>query len=207
MGGVLATYKPTFTGAAYHDTKRINLRMTSYSYSYTSSSSRSSRSSSCEEDSRSIRATSELSDKLYKSSNTDRYRFQREFYTPEPISRTGHYYPSFSDLRTCFICVFQKNLKIPYNWRYGDWVPPCILPSKALLLLQDTKQIRILQVHHCEETLALPMVLLVKYWSHNRQGTSSRCEVYIIIINIHPVYTALTCICLLTMYIYRKYIK
>merc|ERR1711970_931576 len=92
----MGTYKPTFTGAAYHDTKRYNLRMTSYSYSYTSSSSSSSsRSSSCEEDSRSIRATSELSDKLYKSLNTDRYRFQREFYTPEPISRTGHYYPRY----------------------------------------------------------------------------------------------------------------
>merc|ERR1712215_28968 len=104
----MGTYKPPFEGAAQHDSIRYNLKMTSYSYSFTSSSSRSSRSSLYHEDSRSVRASSELSDKLYNSLNTDRYRFQREFYTPEPISRTGHYYP-----------------------------------SKTILLLQDTKQIRI----------------------------------------------------------------
>merc|ERR1711910_300659 len=126
----MGTYKPTFTGAAYHDTKRINLRMTSYSYSYTSSSSRSSRSSSCEEDSRSIRATSELSDKLYKSLNTDRYRFQREFYTPEPISRTGHYYPRYritGDMETgsphvSYLARPYYCYKIPSRYGYSKFI-------------------------------------------------------------------------------------
>eukprot|EP00092_Neocalanus_flemingeri_P031339 GFUD01034035.1.p1 GENE.GFUD01034035.1~~GFUD01034035.1.p1 ORF type:complete len:120 (+),score=22.55 GFUD01034035.1:45-362(+) len=63
------------------------------SYSYSSSSS--SRSSSSQEDSRSMRATSQLSDRMYDALKVDRNRFQREFFTPEPISRTGNYYPRY----------------------------------------------------------------------------------------------------------------
>merc|ERR1712119_184623 len=66
-----------------------------YTYSYSYSSSSKSSSSSSQDDSRSMRATSELSDRLYDAMNTDRNRFQREFFTPEPISRTGNYYPRY----------------------------------------------------------------------------------------------------------------
>merc|ERR1711884_99680 len=43
--------------------------------------------------SRSKRATSEVSDEFYQAMNTDMGRLAREFYTPEPISLTGNYYP------------------------------------------------------------------------------------------------------------------
>eukprot|EP00092_Neocalanus_flemingeri_P097113 GFUD01123708.1.p1 GENE.GFUD01123708.1~~GFUD01123708.1.p1 ORF type:complete len:117 (-),score=16.28 GFUD01123708.1:507-818(-) len=61
------------------------------SYSYSSSSS--SRSSSSQEDSRSL--SSQLTDEMYDALKVDRNRFQREFFTPEPISRTGNYYPRY----------------------------------------------------------------------------------------------------------------
>ena len=34
-----------------------------------------------------------VSDRFYESMKTDLSRLEREFYTPEPISRTGNYYP------------------------------------------------------------------------------------------------------------------
>eukprot|EP00092_Neocalanus_flemingeri_P106438 GFUD01136572.1.p1 GENE.GFUD01136572.1~~GFUD01136572.1.p1 ORF type:complete len:119 (-),score=23.59 GFUD01136572.1:121-435(-) len=64
--------------------------MASYSCSFSSSSS-----SSSSQDSRSMRATSELSDRMFNAMKVDRNRFEREFYTPEPISRTGNYYPRY----------------------------------------------------------------------------------------------------------------
>merc|ERR1712109_56845 len=45
--------------------------------------------------SRSKRATSEVSDEFYQAMNTDMGRLSREFYTPEPISQTGNYYPGY----------------------------------------------------------------------------------------------------------------
>merc|ERR1712223_379364 len=45
--------------------------------------------------SRSKRATSEVSDEFYQAMNTDMGRLAREFYTPEPISQTGNYYPRY----------------------------------------------------------------------------------------------------------------
>merc|ERR1711988_900978 len=66
---------------------------TSYSSTFSSSSSHS-RSSSYEA-SRKMRATSEVSDRFYDSMKTDLSRLQREFYTPEPISITGNYYPRY----------------------------------------------------------------------------------------------------------------
>merc|ERR1712236_37071 len=126
----MGTYKPTYEGTAHHDTIRYNLKMTSYSYSFKSSSSRSSRSSSFQEDSRSVRASSELSDKLYNSLNTDRYRFQREFYTPEPISRTGHYYPRYritGDMETgsphvSYLARPYYCYKIPSRYGYSKFI-------------------------------------------------------------------------------------
>eukprot|EP00092_Neocalanus_flemingeri_P055591 GFUD01065754.1.p1 GENE.GFUD01065754.1~~GFUD01065754.1.p1 ORF type:complete len:104 (-),score=16.38 GFUD01065754.1:602-913(-) len=61
--------------------------------SYSCSSSSSSRSSSSQEDSRSL--SSQLTDEMYDALKVDRNRFQREFFTPEPISRTGNYYPRY----------------------------------------------------------------------------------------------------------------
>jgi len=61
--------------------------MGSYSYSYTSSFSRSS------SEDRSIRASSQMPEDLLNSMQVDLPRFAREFYTPEPISVTGNYYP------------------------------------------------------------------------------------------------------------------
>jgi len=52
-------------------------------------------SSSSYENSRNMRATSEVTDRFYDSMKTDLSRLQREFYTPEPISRTGNYYPRY----------------------------------------------------------------------------------------------------------------
>merc|ERR1712001_577198 len=45
--------------------------------------------------SRSKRATSEGCDEFYQAMNTDMGRLAREFYTPEPISQTGNYYPRY----------------------------------------------------------------------------------------------------------------
>jgi len=65
--------------------------MASYSYTYSSSYSRSSSS----EDSRTARASSQMPEELFNSMQVDRNRFAREFYTPEPISMTGNYYPRY----------------------------------------------------------------------------------------------------------------
>ena len=37
-----------------------------------------------------------ISDRFYESMKTDLSRLRREFYTPEPISLTGNYYPRYS---------------------------------------------------------------------------------------------------------------
>jgi len=70
--------------------QRNDSLMASYSYTYSSSYSRSST-----EDSRSARASSQMPDELFSSMQVDRPRFVREFYTPEPISITGNYYPRY----------------------------------------------------------------------------------------------------------------
>merc|ERR1711874_438690 len=62
---------------------------TSYSYSYSNTRS------SSYDDSRNMRATSEISDRFYESMKTDLGRLRREFYTPEPTSLTGNYYPRY----------------------------------------------------------------------------------------------------------------
>merc|ERR1712062_271137 len=68
---------------------RAEIMETSYSYSYSNTRS------SSYDDSRSQRATSEISDRFYESMKTDLGRLRREFYTPEPISLTGNYYPRY----------------------------------------------------------------------------------------------------------------
>merc|ERR1711953_413292 len=90
---------------------------TSYSCSYSSSSSMSR--------SRSARATSEVSDRFYESMKTDLSRLEREFYTPEPISRTGNYYPRYRttgamETGSCHVSYLAR----PYSFydvprRYG----------------------------------------------------------------------------------------
>merc|ERR1712002_323888 len=64
--------------------------------SFTFTSTSSSKSSSSYEVSRNMRATSEVSTpEFYTSLSTDLGRLSREFYTPEPISRTGNYWPRY----------------------------------------------------------------------------------------------------------------
>merc|ERR1712141_753864 len=68
---------------------RAEIMETSYSYNYSNTRS------SSYDDSRNKRATSEISDRFYESMKTDLGRLRREFYTPEPISLTGNYYPRY----------------------------------------------------------------------------------------------------------------
>jgi len=42
-----------------------------------------------------LRATSELTDELYSALNTDRERFQREFFSPGLSAESCNYYPRF----------------------------------------------------------------------------------------------------------------
>merc|ERR1711921_47621 len=78
------------TTAGEQRDQRNDSIMTSYSYTYSSSYSRSS-----SEDSRQARASSQVPEELFNSTGVDRPRFMREFYTPEPISVTGNYYPRY----------------------------------------------------------------------------------------------------------------
>ena len=39
----------------------------------------------------------QVSNEFYNSLSTDLGRLSREFYTPEPISRTGNYWPRLED--------------------------------------------------------------------------------------------------------------
>ena len=39
-----------------------------------------------------------ISDRFYESMKTDLGRLRREFYTPEPISLTGNYYPRYQNI-------------------------------------------------------------------------------------------------------------
>merc|ERR1711899_666675 len=83
--------------------------------SFTTKSSTIEYNSSC-----SKRATSEVSDEFYQAMNTDMGRLAREFYTPEPISQTGNYYPRYKVTGSCHVSYLAR----PYYFynvpsRYG----------------------------------------------------------------------------------------
>merc|ERR1712013_539143 len=107
-------------------TIRYKIRMGSYSYSYTSSSSFS-RSSSQD---RSIRASSQMPEELLSSMQADLPRFAREFYTPEPISVTGNYYPRYritGNMETgtshlSYLCRPYYSYKVPSKYGFSKYI-------------------------------------------------------------------------------------
>merc|ERR1712013_497610 len=112
----------------HQHTIRYKIRMGSYSYSYTSSSSSSfSRSSSQD---RSIRASSQMPEELPSSMQVDLPRFAREFYTPEPISVTGNYYPRYritGNMETgtshvSYLCRPYYSYKVPSKYGFSKYI-------------------------------------------------------------------------------------
>merc|ERR1711942_649212 len=97
--------------------------MGSYSYSYTSSFSRS-----ASED-RSIRDCFriQIPEELLTSMHVDLPRFAREFYTPEPISVTGNYYPRYritGNMETgtshvSYLCRPYYSYKVPSKYGFS----------------------------------------------------------------------------------------
>jgi len=103
--------------------------MASYSFS-SSSTTKVSTSSSSDDFSRSKRATSELTDQLFNAMKTDRNRFEREFYTPEPISKTGNYYPRYrvtgnTETGSPFVSYLSRpyySYKIPSRYGFSKYI-------------------------------------------------------------------------------------
>merc|ERR1712055_12139 len=123
MGTVLTHHSHsdhTQVNTQTHDT----IRMGSYSYSYTSSFSRSS------SEDRSIRASSQMPEELLSSMQVDLPRFAREFYTPEPISVTGNYYPRYritGNMETVtshvsYLCRPYYSYKVPSRYGFSKYI-------------------------------------------------------------------------------------
>ena len=91
-----------------------------------------------------------ISDRFYESMKTDLGRLRREFYTPEPISLTGNYYPRYTNTQHPPLPPLPPNYSRLFqiqNYRFnGDWELPCVLPCQTLLFLRCSQQIRILKV-------------------------------------------------------------
>ena len=61
-----------------------------------------------------------ISDRFYESMKTDLGRLRREFYTPEPISLTGNYYPRYQNILTPPFNYFGfPDTEPPAQWRLG----------------------------------------------------------------------------------------
>merc|ERR1712105_348089 len=103
-------------------TERTEFKMASYSSSSSSSGSSS--------ESRSVRASSQMSDQLFDSLKVDRPRFAREFYTPEPISITGNYYPRYritggmetGSGHVSYLARPYYSYKVPSRYGYSKYI-------------------------------------------------------------------------------------
>merc|ERR1711942_105704 len=119
----MGTHRANTLRRTHQHTTRDKIRMGSYSYSYTSPSSFS-RSSSQD---RSIRASSQMPEELLTSMQGDLPRFAREFYTPEPISVTGNYYPRYritGNMETgtshvSYLCRPYYSYKVPSKYGFS----------------------------------------------------------------------------------------
>merc|ERR1712236_5689 len=77
-----------------------------------------------------LRETSSLSDELYGAFDTDRERFQREFYNPGHIAAVGNYYPRYQVTGTAeSASAHISYLTRPY---FSYKVPSCYGYSKFI---------------------------------------------------------------------------
>merc|ERR1712098_95491 len=96
--------------------QRYELRMASFSRSTS--------------EDRSVRASSQMPEDLLKSIQVDLPRFAREFYTPEPISVTGNYYPRYritgametGTSHVSYLCRPYYSYKIPSRYGFSKFI-------------------------------------------------------------------------------------